>query len=147
MFCWRQWSIFFLGSWSEDVHVLSLFSLCLDLGGEECAPYNPMRFRPFHWSSSGVVFDSLLLWLAVIFFYLFGMGYKYKISQQLISTIVERVWARMGYFLHHLDPDIRKMIRKLERLHLKILKRKLSLHLRQNMLKWYIYIYIYLKIK
>ena len=40
--------------------------------------------------------------------------------------MVERAWASMGHFLHHLDPNIRKITRRLDSLHLKILKKKQS---------------------
>ena len=54
----------------------------------------------------------------------------------------------MGYFLYHLDPDIRKIRRRLERLHLKILKRKQAVVFNQtcldnDLLRIYIYIYIW----
>ena len=35
-------------------------------------------------------------------------------------------WASIGYFLHHFDAYIRKITRRLKRLHMKILKRKQS---------------------
>ena len=38
--------------------------------------------------------------------------------------MVESAWAAIGYFLLHLDPDIRRIARRLEHLHLKILKKK-----------------------
>ena len=40
--------------------------------------------------------------------------------------MVENTRASTGNFLYHLNPDLRKIIRRLERLHLKILKRKYS---------------------
>ena len=40
----------------------------------------------------------------------------------------------MGYFLHQLDPDIRKI--RLERLHLKDPKKKILHSLQQNMLEY-----------
>ena len=43
---------------------------------------------------------------------------------RMTNEMVESAWASMGYFLHHHDPDIRKIIIRLEHLHLKILKRK-----------------------
>ena len=36
---------------------------------------------------------------------------------KMTSEMVETSWARIQYFLHHLDPDVRKITRKLERLH------------------------------
>ena len=50
---------------------------------------------------------------------------KKKSGNVLIAPrkMVESTWARIGPFLHHLDTDIRK-IRRLERIPLKILKRK-----------------------
>ena len=44
----------------------------------------------------------------------------------MTNKMVESTWASMGYFLHHRDTDIRKITRKFEYLHLKILKRKQS---------------------
>ena len=44
----------------------------------------------------------------------------------MTREMVESARVSMGYFLHHLDPDIRKVTRRLERLHVKILKRKQS---------------------
>ena len=40
--------------------------------------------------------------------------------------MVESAWASIGYYLHYLVPDIRKITRRLERLDLKILKKKQS---------------------
>ena len=48
----------------------------------------------------------------------------------------------MGHFLHHLNPDIRKMIRRLECLHLMILKRKYSPVFHRTCLNIFIYIYM-----
>ena len=59
----------------------------------------------------------------------------------MASEIVESAWASMGRFLPHLRQDIRKIARRLERLQLKILKKK---HLRSLTKQAYIYIYIYI---
>ena len=40
--------------------------------------------------------------------------------------MVESPWANKGFFLYKIDPEIRRQIRRLERLHLKILKKKQS---------------------
>ena len=42
----------------------------------------------------------------------------------MTKEMVESAWAKIGYFLNQLDPDIRRLMRKLERLHLKILNKK-----------------------
>ena len=39
----------------------------------------------------------------------------------MTSEMVESTWATIGYFLYQLDPDIRRVVRRLEYLHLKIL--------------------------
>ena len=131
MFCRRPRSIFFLGSLSENVRVL-LFSLCLSRSCEESAPYKPKRFRPFHWSPWEVMFDCCEFLWSFIFvwsvFRFFFVGISYS-QQQTFNTTLEddqengrKRLARMEPFLHNLDPHTRKI--KLERLHLKILKRK-----------------------
>ena len=56
--------------------------------------------------------------------------------------MVEGALASMWHFLHNLDPDIRKITRRLEHLHLEILKRKHSMVFNQTCLYIYIYIYI-----
>ena len=38
----------------------------------------------------------------------------------------ESAWANIGFFLYQLDPNVRRLVRRLERLHLKILKKKES---------------------
>ena len=38
--------------------------------------------------------------------------------------MVERAWVSMGHFLYRLDPNIKKVVRKLKRLRLKDLKKK-----------------------
>ena len=45
---------------------------------------------------------------------------------RMTSEMLENAWATMGYILHHRDPDIRKIARRLEHLHLRILKKKRS---------------------
>ena len=49
------------------------------------------------------------------------MSYLNMICQRLWSIFFLGSVASMGNFLHHLDPDMRKI--RLERLHLKILKK------------------------
>ena len=44
----------------------------------------------------------------------------------MTCKIVESAWASIGYFLQYLDPDIGRIARRLERRHLKILKKKQS---------------------
>ena len=54
------------------------------------------------------------------------------VSRTLFSILayVNNAWVNMAHFLHHLDSDIRKETRKLERLHTEIMKKKIfcSLH-------------------
>ena len=57
---------------------------------------------------------------------------------KMTSKMVESTWASIGYFLFQLDPDIRKLIRRLKHLHFKILKKKQSVVINQT----YSYIYI-----
>ena len=45
---------------------------------------------------------------------------------RMTSKMVKSAWASMEHFLQHFNPDIRKIIIRLEGLHLKILKRKYS---------------------
>ena len=60
-------------------------------------------------------------------------------------------WNSMEYFLHHHNQDVRKITKRLERLHLEILKRKQSAFFNRTCLDnnlplkslKYIYIYIY----
>ena len=59
----------------------------------------------------------------------------------MTSEKVESVWACIGYFLYQLHPDMRRLVRNLERLYLKILKKKQSAVF--NHIYIYIYIYIY----
>ena len=64
---------------------------------------------------------------------------------KMTTEMVESVWANMGYFLHHLDPNIREIRKKQKRLHLKILKMKQSMvfywkRLDNDLLPKYIYI-------
>ena len=63
--------------------------------------------------------------------------------------MVEIAGANIGFFLYQLDPDIRRLVRRLERLHFKILKKKQSAVFNQtsldnDLLPKYIYIYIYI---
>ena len=43
----------------------------------------------------------------------------------MTSEMVESAWANIGGFLH-LDPEIRRIVRRFERLHLKIIKKMQS---------------------
>ena len=45
---------------------------------------------------------------------------------KMTSEMVKSAWASIGYFLYYLDPDIQRIARRLEHLHLKILKKKQS---------------------
>ena len=44
----------------------------------------------------------------------------------MASKIVESAWANMGLFLHHLATEIRRIERRFECLHLKIIKKRQS---------------------
>ncbi len=44
----------------------------------------------------------------------------------MTSEMVKSAWANIGFFLYQLDPEVRRLVRRLERLHLKILKKKQS---------------------
>ena len=61
---------------------------------------------------------------------------------KMTSKIIESSWANLGLFLYHLDPDIRRLVRRIGRLHLKILEKKKSAVFSQTC---YIYIYIYIR--
>ena len=61
----------------------------------------------------------------------------------MTSEMVESAWISMGYYLHYLDQDIRKLTRSLERLHLKVWKGNNYWSLTEY-IRWYIYIYIYI---
>ena len=45
---------------------------------------------------------------------------------KMTSGMVERAWANIGFFLYQLDPEVRRLVRRLERVHLLIFKKKLS---------------------
>ena len=60
----------------------------------------------------------------------------------MTSEMDKSASADMGYFLHYLNPDIRKITKRLEHIHLKILKKKYYLVFNQTCLGIYIYIYI-----
>ena len=71
---------------------------------------------------------------------------------KMTSVVVKSAWPSKRNFLHHLDPEIRKMARRNERLHLKLLTMTQSEVFNQTCLdkdllpkyKLYIYIYIYI---
>ena len=50
----------------------------------------------------------------------------------MTSEMVERAWTNIGFFLYQLNPDVRRLVRRLECLHLKILKKKQSLAWQQH---------------
>ena len=45
-------------------------------------------------------------------------------SLKITSEIVESAWANKGFFLYQLDHKVRRLMRRLEDLHLKIKKKK-----------------------
>ena len=63
-----------------------------------------------------------------------------------MANVVLAVIPRDTLEMDHFDPDIRKITRNLEHLHLKILKRKHSAVFRGLLLRYTIYIYIYIYI-
>ena len=68
----------------------------------------------------------------------------------MTKEIVESAWANIGFFLHHLDPEIRRKVRRLECPHLKIIKKCQSVVFNRTCLfvclslslSLYIYMYI-----
>ena len=60
----------------------------------------------------------------------------------MTSNMVESAWANVGFFLYQLDPEVRRLVRRLECFHLKILKKKQSTVFNQTSLSLYIYIVI-----
>ena len=44
----------------------------------------------------------------------------------MTSEMVESASANIGFFLYQLDRDMKRLVRRLKRLHLKILKKKQS---------------------
>ena len=83
---------------------------------------------------------------------------------KITSEMLESAWANIRFFRYQIDPELRRLVRRLERLHLMILKKKQSVVFNQicldnNLLPKYtislslslslaiyIYIYIYLRI-
>ena len=67
----------------------------------------------------------------------------------LHSKMVKSTRANLGFFTHDLNPEIRRIVRRLEYLHLKIIKKKQSMEfdrtcLDNNLLsKYKIYLYMY----
>ena len=69
--------------------------------------------------------------------------------------MVESAWANIGFFFYQLDPEVRRLVRRLECFHLNIFKKKQSAVFNQTCLDndllpqyttyvcIYIYIYIY----
>ena len=45
---------------------------------------------------------------------------------KMTTKMMESTWANIGFFLYQHDPDIRRLVRRLECLYLKILKKKQS---------------------
>ena len=45
----------------------------------------------------------------------------------MTNKMVESAWANIVFFLHHLDSEIGRIVRRLEHLHLKIIKKRPSL--------------------
>ena len=60
---------------------------------------------------------------------------------KMTSEMVESAWANIGFFFHHLDPEIPRIVRRLEHLHVKIIKERQSVLFNRTSLSIYIYIY------
>ena len=41
----------------------------------------------------------------------------------MTNEMVESAWAKIGLFLYQLDPELRRLVKRLERLHLEIKKK------------------------
>ena len=54
----------------------------------------------------------------------------------MTSEMVKSAWANIGFFLYQLDPEVRRRVRRLEPLHLKILKKKQSTVFNQTCLDY-----------
>ena len=61
-------------------------------------------------------------------------------SPNLTNEMIESAWANIGFFLYQLDPELRRLVRRLERLHLK--KRNNQWYSTKSV---YIYSFIYIK--
>ena len=88
-FGWILRIVSFFKSSSADVQVFSQVFLCLGQVVKERTLYDPKRFRPSRWSSSGVVQDSLLpcvlysfgvasFFLSYIYIYILSLKKKTK---------------------------------------------------------------------
>ena len=70
----------------------------------------------------------------------------------MISEMVTSAYNNIGFFLYQLGPNVKRVVRRLERLHLKILKKKrLAVFIQTSLYIYththiYIYIYIYIYI-
>ena len=42
----------------------------------------------------------------------------------MTSEMVESTWANIEFFIYQLDPEVRRLVRRPERRHLKVLKNK-----------------------
>ena len=135
----------------------------LDFGPERGPPYPHFNRPPGFWPcvKSCLVGDSdkyppiLTEWTNP---HLQFISNKYKthnfqktnnliLSPKMIREMVESAWANIVFFLHHLDPEIGRRVRRLKRLHLKIIKKRLSVVFNRTcpdnkLLPIYIYIYI-----
>ena len=70
---------------------------------------------------------------------------QFNTTPNMTSEMVEGTWANIGVFLHNLNPEMRRIVRRLERLQLKIIKKRQSLYISFSpslSLSLYIYIYI-----
>ena len=43
-------------------------------------------------------------------------------NPKMTSEMVESAWANIGFFIYQHDPKVRRLVRRFEHLHLKILK-------------------------
>ena len=79
----------------------------------------------------------------------FSGNIQYNTNPKMTNEMVESARANIGLFLHHLDPEIRRILRRLECLHLKIIKSGSPWYLTEIIYIYiytYIYVYIYIYI-
>ena len=65
----------------------------------------------------------------------------------MTGEMFESVWVNIGFFLHHPDPKLRRIVKRRERLHLEIIKKTQSMVFNRTCLDnilLHIYIYIYI---
>ena len=99
-------------------------------------PILAQALLPFCYSSSGIVFDCVSLWVFIFIWNYILQKKPFQIEKLRVTSnqtqplrtnrkMAKSAWASMVHFLNHFNPDIRNIIR-LECLLLKFLKRKYS---------------------